>query len=97
MFSRSTIASINRSVASGQARTVGAVALDAPAPCSRGFRPLPSGAGAGHPSPAFCASRVIEMSGLLVRTPCSALRRPVLRLLWPLLTSAARPDASQRR
>src|SRR5262249_45407698 len=46
MFSRATTASINCSV-SGPTGSLLAASLDAPFPCSRGFRPLPSGRDSG--------------------------------------------------
>lgn len=61
MFSRSRIASNNRA-ASGRADTAGAVVPTAPCPCSRGFRPRPSGRAPGIPARPSASSRTIEPS-----------------------------------
>ena len=61
--------------------------FDAPVPCSRGFPPLPSRRARGISAPSSASPVVIEGPGS-IRRSCSALHR-LVRLLWPLLTSAA--------
>ena len=60
MFSRLTTNSISRTFASGRECADLAVALDAPIPCSGGFRPLPSGRAWGVSTPSSASPVAIE-------------------------------------
>src|SRR3990172_4086860 len=86
MFSRLTILSISRSSTSGSEGVGLAVVVDAPVPCSRGFRPLPLGRAWRIPAPSSASVITIERPASLRRLTFSP--SPVGPLLRPLLTSA---------
>ncbi len=89
MLSRPTASSINRSFASVPECPRSAVTLDAPIPCSRDFRPLPSGKAAVVPSRQSASPVIIENQGSFTALHVRPFSGWCHRLLWPLLTSAA--------
>src|SRR5579871_1472341 len=88
MFSRLTIFSISRNSTSGWEGCGLAVAVDAPVPCSRGCRPLPSERAWRISAPSPASIVTIERPTSLRRLTFDP-SSPGSRLLRPLLTSAA--------